>query len=169
MAPHGVYPAAGEDRWLAVAVEDDAAWAALCGVMKRPDLAADPRFADGASRIRHRETLDTMVSHWSAGVEANAAAEQLQHAGVAAHASWTTPEIAADAHLRQRGAIVSVAEPDGTLRAAVGVPLRLSKGEDIGILRGTPRLGEHEDYVYGEILGMGRAERLALEAAEVIH
>ncbi|TCU58563.1 CoA:oxalate CoA-transferase [Novosphingobium sp. PhB57] len=169
MAPHGVYPAAGEDRWLALAVEDDAAWTALCGVMKRPDLASDPRFADGASRIRHRETLDSMVSHWSAGVEANAAAEQLQHAGVAAHASWTTPEIAADAHLRQRGAIVSVAEPDGTLRAAVGVPLRLSKGEDIGILRGTPRLGEHEDYVYGEILGMGRAERLALEAAEVIH
>ncbi|MGO4169676.1 CaiB/BaiF CoA transferase family protein [Novosphingobium sp. YAF33] len=169
MAPHGVYPAAGEDRWLAVAVEDDAAWAALCGVMKRPDLASDPRFADGASRVRHRETLDALVSHWSAGVEANAAAEQLQHAGVAAHASWTTPEIAADAHLRQRGAIVSVAEPDGTLRAAVGVPLRLSKGEDIGILRGTPRLGEHEDYVYGEILGMGRAERLALEAAEVIH
>jgi len=169
MAPHGVYPAAGEDRWLALAVEDDAAWTALCGVMKRPDLASDPRFADGASRIRHRETLDALVSHWSAGVEANAAAEQLQHAGVAAHASWTTPEIAADAHLRQRGAIVSVAEPDGTLRAAVGVPLRLSKGEDIGILRGTPRLGEHENYVYGEILGMGRAERLALEAAEVIH
>ena len=68
-----------------------------------------------------------------------------------------------------RGSIVEVAEPDGKLRAAVGVPMRLSKGAEIGIDRGTPRLGEHEDYVYGELLGMSGAERQALEDAEVIY
>jgi crotonobetainyl-CoA:carnitine CoA-transferase CaiB-like acyl-CoA transferase len=47
--------------------------------------------------------------------------------------------------------------------------MRLSKGPEIGIDRGTPRLGEHEDYVYGEILGLSRAERTALEEAEVIY
>ena len=60
-------------------------------------------------------------------------------------------------------------EPDGTRRAAVGVPMRLSKGAEIGIHRGTPKLGEHEDYVYGELLGMSARERQALEEGEVIY
>jgi crotonobetainyl-CoA:carnitine CoA-transferase CaiB-like acyl-CoA transferase len=62
-----------------------------------------------------------------------------------------------------------VQEPDGKERAAVGVPMRLSKGPEIGIHRGTPKLGEHEDYVYGELLGMSSAERTALQDAEVIY
>jgi crotonobetainyl-CoA:carnitine CoA-transferase CaiB-like acyl-CoA transferase len=141
----------------------------MAAVMDAPQLGADPRFATGPARLAHREALDAAVSRWTAGLEANVAAERLQAAGVAAHASWTTPEIAADPHLRARRAIVTVQEPDGKERAAVGVPMRLSKGAEIGIDRGTPRLGEHEDYVYGELLGMSAAERQALQDAEVIY
>lgn len=169
MAPHGVYPAAGEDRWLSLAVASDAEWQALAGVLGEPALAADPRFATPEARHANRRELDDAVARWSAGLDANAAASRLQAAGIAAHASWTTPEIAADPHLRARRAIVDVAEPDGTIRAAVGVPMRLSKGAEVGIHCGTPKLGEHEDYVYGELLGMTRAERQALEDAEVIY
>ena len=165
MAPHGVYPAAGEDRWVSIAVASDAEWrvfAAILGI-------DDPRFATEAQRHGLREELNELVSGWTRTQDANAAAERLQAAGVAAHASWTTPEIAADPHLRARGAIQEVAEPDGKLRAAVGVPMRLSKGAGIGIHSGTPRLGEHEDYVYGDLLGLSRAERSALEGNEVIY
>jgi crotonobetainyl-CoA:carnitine CoA-transferase CaiB-like acyl-CoA transferase len=151
MTPHGVYPAQGEDRWLSIAAGSDAERKALAGVIGSDDLS------------------DETLSAWTRRRDANAAAAELQAAGVAAHASWTTPEIAADPHLRERRAIVDVAEPDGTVRAAVGVPMRLSKGEEIGIHRGTPRLGEHEDYVYGELLGMAREERRALEESEVIY
>lgn len=169
MAPHGVYPAAGEDRWISIAVADDAQWRAFAAVIGHPELAGDQRFAAEASRHANCAALEDIVSAWTRTRDANAAAELLQAAGIAAHASWTTPEIAADAHLRMRGSIVEVAEPDGKLRAAVGVPMRLSKGAEIGIDRGTPRLGEHEDYVYGELLGMSGAERQALEDAEVIY
>jgi len=151
MAPHGVYPAAGEDRWLSIAVDGEAERQALREITGSADLS------------------DEALSVWTRTQDANAAAECLQAAGIAAHASWTTPEIAADPHLRERHAIVEVAEPDGKRRAAVGVPMRLSKGPEIGIHRGTPKLGEHEDYVYGELLGMGREERTALEEAEVIY
>jgi crotonobetainyl-CoA:carnitine CoA-transferase CaiB-like acyl-CoA transferase len=168
MAPHGVYPALGDDRWLALAVAEDAEWQVLAGLIGRPDLADDPRFEAEASRRANRLELEGIISAWSATCDANEAAAALQQAGISAHASWTTPEIAGDAHLRTRGAIVEVAEPDGTLRAAVGVPMRMSKGEEIGIDRGTPRLGEHEDHVFGDLLGMGRDERRALEDAEVI-
>ncbi|MET0252374.1 MAG: CoA transferase [Novosphingobium sp.] len=165
MAPHGVYPAAGDDRWLSIAVAGDAEWSALAALIGN----ADPRFADEASRHRHSRELDGIVAAWTATQDADTAAERLQAAGIAAHASWTTPEIAADPHLHARRAIVEVQEPDGKARAAVGVPMMLSKGEEIGIHRGTPKLGEHEDYVYGELLGMTAAERSALETDEVIY
>ena len=150
LEPHGVFPALGEDRWISIAVRCDDERAALRRVIGSDDLS------------------EVAISAWTSARDANAAAAELQAAGIAAHASWTTPQIAADPHLRERRAIIDVAEPDGTIRAAVGVPMRLSKGADIGIDRGTPLLGEHEDYVYGELLGMGRAERLQLEGAEVI-
>lgn len=150
LEPHGVFPAAGEDRWISIAVRSDAEREALRTVIG-PDLS------------------DTAISAWTAQRDANAAAAELQAAGVAAHASWTTPEIAADPHLRARGTITEVAEPDGKLRAAVAVPMRLSKGAEVGIHRGTPELGQDEDHVYGELLGLSRAERSALEEAEVIY
>jgi len=169
MAPHGVYPAEGEDRWISIAVGDDAQWQAFARLVGRPELAGDPRFSNEAARHSNRAELEDIVSDWTRTLPADLAAEQLQAAGIAAHASWTTPEIAADPHLRQRGAICEVQEPDGTHRAAVGVPMRLSKGAEIGIHSGTPKLGEHEDYVYGELLGIASTERQALEEAEVIY
>ena len=128
-----------------------------------------PILPGGEARHTNRADLDLVLGQWTAARSADDAAALLQAAGIAAHASWTTPEIAADPHLRERRAIVDVAEPDGTMRAAVGVPMRLSKGGDIGIARGTPALGEHEDYVYGELLGLTRGERQALEDAQVIY
>lgn len=150
LEPHGVFPAAGEDRWISIAVRSDAEREALRSVIGR-DLS------------------DAAISAWTAQRDANAAAAELHAAGVAAHASWTTPEIAADPHLRARGTITEVAEPDGKLRAAVAVPMRLSKGAEVGIHRGTPELGQDEDHVYGDLLGLSRAERSALEEAEVIY
>lgn len=169
MAPHGVYCAKGEDRWVSLAVANDGEWRAMAEVIGRPELAHDPRFAVETSRHANRRALDEIISAWTATRDANEIAELLQQAGISAHASWTTPEIAADAHLRERRAIVEVAEPNGKLRAAVGVPMRMSKGEGIGIHRGTPKLGEHEDYVYGELLGLTTYQRQSLEAAEVIY
>lgn len=151
MAIHGVYPAAGSDRWIAIAAKDE------CEVARLQETT-------GIRDITHEA-----LASWTSVRDANDAAATLQRAGIAAHASWTTPEIAADPHLRERRAIVTVEEPGGKERAAVGAPMRLSKGADIGIHSGTPALGEHEDYVYGELLGMSLSERRTLEEAEVIY
>ena len=169
MAPHGVYPALGDDRWISIAVEDDDAWRRFAEIMGVPELAADPRFATQGARHENRLTLDGIVAKWSFSRTGAMMEAMLQEAGIAAHESWTAREITADAHLRARHAIVNVQEPDGRERAAVGVPVRLSKGEDIGIARGTPKLGEHEDYVYGELLGMSAAEQRRLQEDQVIY
>lgn len=151
LEPHGVFPALGEDRWISIAVRSDAERAALARVIGSQDLSEDS------------------IAAWTQVHDANEAAALLQSAGIAAHASWTTPEIAADPHLRARGTIAEVAEPDGKRRAAVAAPMRFSKGPEVGIHRGTPQLGQDEDYVYGELLGITRAERQDLEEAEVIY
>jgi crotonobetainyl-CoA:carnitine CoA-transferase CaiB-like acyl-CoA transferase len=152
MAPYGVYPAQGEDRWVSIAVASDAEWQVLATIVDGPVLAADARFAEAVDRHANRTALEPILSAWTRSLPADDIAGMLQDAGIAAHASWTTPELAADPH-----------------RAAVGVPMRLSKGSEIGIHRGTPGLGEDEDYVYGELLGLSRAERTALEESEVIY
>lgn len=169
MAPHGVYPAAGDDQWISLAIGTDAEWRALTALMGIPGLATDGRFADAGSRRRNCGELDAVISRWTRMLAADEAAAKLQAAGIAAHASWTAKDIVADAHLRARHAIVEVREPDGKERAAVGVPMRLSKGAGIGISRGTPQLGEHEDYVFGELLGLSSSERRKLEDEKIIY
>jgi len=169
MAPHGVYPAQGDDCWVTIAVSTDAEWRALARAMGAPLLAEDARFATVENRHERRVELDRLVSRWTATLSADTAVNLLQAAGVAAHASWSARDIVADPHLRVRRAIVDVEEPGGRKRAAVGVPMLLSKGEEIGISRGTPQLGEHEAYVFGDLLGLAAAERKALEDEEVIY
>lgn len=169
MAPHGVYPAKGEDCWVSIAVSTDGQWRALARIIGKPGLDDDVHFATAEARHARRGELDLLMAQWTTSSDANAIAELLQANGIAAHASWSACDAVNDPHLRARRAILDVEEPDGKKRAAIGVPMRLSKGEDIGMTSGTPKLGEHEDYVYGELLGLSAAERRSLEDEKVIH
>lgn len=169
MAPHGVYPAAGDDKWISIAVRTDDQWRAFTQVIGSSNLLNDVRFARGSDRIKNRDSLNKIVAAWTKERSGDDAAEMLQAAGVPAQISCTAEDLVGDPHLRTRGAIVDVQEPDGKVRAAVGVPMRMSKGEEIGIVCGTPALGEHEDYVFGELLNLTRAERAALESSQAIY
>ena len=169
MAPHGVYATNQPDRWLTLAVRNDAEWRTLARVLGREREATDPRFARAADRQRHRAALDALVSVWLADREAGATAALLAEAGVCAHLSCNMQDIADDAHLRARGTLTEVSAPGIPARAAVGAPARFSVTQDVGIRRLTPALGQDEDYVYGELLGLSAAQRADLEAREVIY
>ncbi|MFY0634287.1 MAG: CoA transferase [Vannielia sp.] len=168
-APHGLYPTRDADRWLSIAVSTDAQWAALAQVIGQPGLAGDPRFAAEADRHANRRQIDPLLEAWSRGMNGEQAAEQLQAAGIAAHLSWSAADIVADPHLRARGAIVDVAETDGTRRAAVGLPARISGSADARLERGTPELGGDEEYVFGELLGLSSAAIAALVEDRAIY
>ena len=73
-----------------------------------------------------------------------------------------------DAHLREREALVEVSAPDIPPRLAVGAPGRFAGTGDVGIRRLTPSLGQDEEYVFGELLGLSGAQRADLETREVI-
>ena len=169
MAPHGVYPTDKPDRWLTLAVRDDAQWRTFARALDQPGAAQDERYATTAARLARRDELDALVAGWLAGRDADAAAALLQRAGVCAHVSWNLQDIADDPHLRARGAVTEVSAPGIPPRPAVGAPARFSVSSGCGIRRLTPALGEDEDYVFGELLGLSRAQRDDLEARQVIY
>jgi len=168
MVPHGVYATVQHDRWLTIAVRNDSEWFALLGALGQDAVGSDPRFATAAARRRHRDELDVLLAQWLAHCDAGATADRLQQVGVCAHVSWNMQDIADDPHLLARGTLTEVHDPSVPGRLAVGAPARFSKSSDVGIHRATPELGQDEDYVYGQLLGLSNAQRSDLEAREVI-
>lgn len=168
MAPHGVYPTQQLDRWLTLAIRNDAEWQALIRELDQPVASSDPRFATADARLRHHDELDVLLTKCLATRNADVTAERLQRAGVCAHVSWSMLDIARDPHLRARGTTTEVSAPGIPPRLAIGAPARFSKARDVGIRRLTPKLGEDEDYVFGELLGLSSAQRADLERREVI-
>jgi crotonobetainyl-CoA:carnitine CoA-transferase CaiB-like acyl-CoA transferase len=168
MAPHGVFRTRDDDRWLTIAVRSDEEWQGLLGLMKAPALLCEPRYHTAASRHAHRRELHDEIEKWTRTRDAVEAERALQKIGIAAHISSDMRDIAADAHLRQRGIVVDVDDNEGRRRAALGVPIRFSKSQ-AGLERGTPRLGEDEDYVFGELLGLTAEDRKTLMDQQVIY
>jgi crotonobetainyl-CoA:carnitine CoA-transferase CaiB-like acyl-CoA transferase len=169
MAPHGCYaclpagrPGPGEDRWLAIAVRSDAEFAALCRVMGRPELAADPRFADVVSRYHHQDELDEAISAWTKEWSPQDAAQVLQDAGVAASPVNSVADLMDDPHLRERGFFERTAHAEAGVWEMDGVPWRLSL-TPAHVRLSAPCFAEHNDYVFQHLLGLSQKEVAELE------
>ncbi len=171
MAPHGCYRCSGEDEWLTIACETDAQFAALCGVIERPGLARDERFADVVSRYRNQDALDEIIAGWTRERSKSEAAEALQAAGVPAMPVLSVPDVFADQQLRARaptgarpGAFF---EPVSHSIAGVweieGVHWRMSE-TPAHVRLPAPTFGEHNDYVFRDLLGLSDEEIASLAA-----
>src|SRR5262245_35056016 len=82
-APHGVYPCAGPDRWIAISVSDGDEWGGFVGTVTAA-WARDPRFATRAGRTAHAVELERLVAGWTRTQDAEVIMDRLQAAGVAA-------------------------------------------------------------------------------------
>ncbi len=167
-APHGVYRAAGDDRWVSIAVGSDDEWRAFVEAIGAPQWARDPRFADGYGRATHQDELDARVESWTRERDPWEITRLLQARGVAAFPVLGSPGILVDPNdeaLRQNVRIDPSLE--GRIQASQmlsGVPWKHSK-TPAALFRPAPALGQHNDYVLGDILGLSAAEiaRLADE------
>ncbi|MBI4308566.1 MAG: CoA transferase [Chloroflexi bacterium] len=151
-APHNCYPSQEKNRWIAIAVSTDEEWQAMCRVMDRPGLATDPRFADRYRRWQNREELDILIQGWTRQRSHQEAMEALQRAGVPAGATYNVAELASHPHLNERGAFVQI---DSYLGRGMVHRLPGDVGER-GSARYTapPTLGQHNEYVFHDVLGM---------------
>ena len=166
IAPSNVYPTAGEEMIL-IGGNGDTVFARLAGVMRRADLAADPRFADHAARGRNQGELDGLIADWTRTFALEDLLALLEDNGVPCGRVYRAPDMLTDPQFIARQAIVETDHPVfGRIRMQNAFP-KLS--ETPGEVRWPgPALGEHTDTVLGEMAGLDAPALAGLRARGVI-
>ncbi len=165
-APHDAFPCAGEDAWVAIAVESDEQWRALCAVIERADLSTDPRFARETDRHANRALLREPISAWTRGRTHYEAQHALQAAGVPAGAVLNCLELLHDPHVVARGGFTYVNVPNVGPAPYPRVAFTLSE-TPVPVSGPAPAFAQHNRAVFGDLLGHDDADLAAFEAAGV--
>jgi crotonobetainyl-CoA:carnitine CoA-transferase CaiB-like acyl-CoA transferase len=164
--PHNVYKCWGVDRWLALEIHSDREFARLAQILSRPELAEDPRFADMASRKRNENELDGLIESWTSQRDRDWMVNEFCKAGLAASPSREARDVYADAHFRERSTFMQIEHPEIGLVEIIETPWKISGLQKPN--RHAPLLGEHNDYVLKELLGLGEKEVKELQEKEII-
>jgi crotonobetainyl-CoA:carnitine CoA-transferase CaiB-like acyl-CoA transferase len=166
MAPHGVYPCSGDDRWVAIACQADELWPALCRVIGRSELADDPALRAASGRLQQRARLNEALAHWTSSQAPDVVADRCQAIGIAAYTVQNSAECLADPQLEKRGHIVHLEHPD---RDCVVEATRCRLSRTPGApARHAPLLGEHTFDVLAGFLAYGPDRISDLAAAEIL-
>jgi crotonobetainyl-CoA:carnitine CoA-transferase CaiB-like acyl-CoA transferase len=151
-APHGLYPAAGDDRWVAIACRTDDHWRALCAAMRQPQLADDPRFATFAARREQRAELDRVIGEWTRLRTPLETEQMLQTRGVPAHTVQDSHDANRDPQLRHRDHFVRVNHAVAGETFVENSRFKLSR-TPADVSRASPAIGQDSQYVFEKILG----------------
>ena len=174
IAPHGVYPCAGEDEWIAIAARTDAEWDALLAAAREDGAAAalaDPRWQRGLTRLKAQDELDAAVAEWTRTQDAAELAERLQAAGVPA-TRFCGPEqllVEEDFTALCTAGIDLSAEAAAPIRGAlyIGAPWKFPR-TPAAITAPVANRGEHDPYVFNELLQIPAAELADLREAGIL-
>ena len=155
MAPHGIYHCKGDDRWAAIAVRNDDDWTAMCEVMGLADMAADRRLLNVEGRVEHHDEIDSRMEEWTSAKTPMQVMEAMQSRGVPS-AAVQRPEDRTEHDLNTQswGLFPTVEHPEMGRVRVDGSPIMLSETPAV-IERGAPTLGQHNDEIFGDLLGMG--------------
>ena len=166
-APHGVYPCEGVDSWVTIAVTSDLKWVSLCEAMNVPELADDPRFVSIISRHKNHDELDALISRWTQNKDANNVMELLQAHGIAATPVLSGEGIFNDPHYQERGLLELIDHPSAGPYFLPGISWKMSRSP--GVVRWpSPRLGEHNAFIYSKLLGRSSKEIEEMESEGII-
>lgn len=167
-APHGVYRCRGDNRWCAIAVFTDEEWRSLCEVMGSPSWTKEPRFATFLTRKENEPELNMLVEKWTSTHTAEEVTSLLQAAGVPAGVVQNGQDLLDyDSQLQHRRHFRILDHPETGQHVTEVAPYRLSRspGEPKWA---APCLGEHNNYVCTQILGMSDAEFIELVAEGIL-
>ena len=164
-AVQGCYPCDGIDRWVNITLYDESDWRAFCDAIGRPEWTTQAQFATHSRRYANQDALDAHIAEWTQTRDHYEVMRLLQAAGVAAGPVMDQRDAFADPHLSARGIFEDVYHEDvGGSHLYVGAPFKMSE-TPARIRRGPVRLGQDNEYVYKQILGVSDAEYAELERA----
>ncbi len=157
-APHATYHCAGEgEKWCAIAVETDEEWASFCKVVGEPEWTGDPKFATLEGRKANEEELDELVEKWTISQTPHEVMTRLQQAGVPAGVAQSGEDLVADPQLNHRGTHTIMEHPEIGPHIYQPPAFRLSRTPH-EITMPAPCMGQHNEYILKEVLGMSDDE-----------
>ena len=165
MAPHGAFPCQGEDQWCAIAVENDQQWAGLRKAMGEPDWAKDERFDGLAGRLAHQDEIESKLSEWTMTKPPRAVMDTLILEGVPAGVVQRSSDLQEDPQLAHRGFFRNLDHQEMGTIPYPGHQFRIS-GYDSGPRSAAPVLGQHNEEVLRDLLGMTDEEIVEVVIAE---
>ena len=166
-APHGVFPCAGEDRWISIAVVTEREWEGLVAAMGNPAWAAGPEFAAPPERVQNIDALHERLAAWTRGQDDRKLAARLQRHGVAAAPVSNVADLLRDPHYRARGTFIEVTHPLGFRETIYGAYVKTSRTE--ARVEPGPRMGRDNDHVFLELLGLPKQRYRRLVEEQVIY
>ncbi|MBI4641539.1 MAG: CoA transferase [Candidatus Tectomicrobia bacterium] len=166
-APHSYYRCQGEDEWVSIVVTSDEEWQALVTCMGSPPWTHEKRFATPLSRVEHREALDQSIESWTKELDKREIMYRLQQAGVPSGAVLAGDDLLNDQHLGARNHFQELEYPDGNRYKTLAAAWKMSS-TPIQHWRSSPCLGEDNEWVLIELLGMPKEECEKLREKGVI-
>jgi crotonobetainyl-CoA:carnitine CoA-transferase CaiB-like acyl-CoA transferase len=167
LAPHGAFPARGDDAWITISVATEPQWLSLLAAMGSPGMAGEPRFATPLSRRKNRDALNAVVAEWTVRFEPHELARDLQARGVPAAPVLAPSDLLRDPALEASGFFQYVDHPLAGRHPYPSFPALLD-GKRLPITRVGPLLGQDNQYVLSKILGLSDAEIERLKKNGVI-
>jgi crotonobetainyl-CoA:carnitine CoA-transferase CaiB-like acyl-CoA transferase len=165
-APHGVYCCRGEERWVSIAVFTDKEWKAFCNGIGNPDWTKDEKFNSMSQRKKNETELDTFITKICEKDDAEEIEKKLQKVGVCAHSVQNTSNLFSDPQLLHRKHFQYLEHPVIGRHACDAPSGRLSKTPFQ--MRSAPLIGQHNEYVLREVLGLSDDEVVNLLIERVI-
>ncbi len=156
-APHGVFRCKGDDRWCTIAVSTDKEWEAFKRVLGNPDWTMSPKFNTLPDRKKNEDELETFVEAWTSKLTPEEVMKRLQEAGVPAGVVARGQDVYEDPQLKHRQHFTTLIHPEMGTYPHERSSAILSKSPG-GLTMPAPCIGEHNHYVYTELLGMTEEE-----------
>ena len=166
-APHGVFPCKGDDRWISIAVMTGEEWQGLRAAMDDPEWAQSDDYASAAGRVANIDALHEQLAAWVDGFDDKELSELLQSHGVAAAPVLCIGDLLDDPHFKSRGTYVEVTHPLGFKETIYGSYVKSNKFD--AAVRPGPMIGQDNDYVFKELLGLPEDRYRDLIEQEIIY
>ncbi len=163
----GCYRCRGDDEWIVIAIHNDDDLQSLCNAIDNPLWTKKEGFNKLLGWQRNQREIDNLIEQWTTQHDHQSVMHILQRAGIRAGAVLDAAQITRDPHLKQRGFFETVTHPEAGTHTYPGMPWKLSLTPG-RIRMPAPCFAQHNDYVFGELLGISEEECMQLKAQGVI-